>query len=378
MVNADSTTRKGEKKAKKVDLGLSEAEQERATDLHEKATIINMLSGCAGWQSKWKEFGKNRAVNFIENGLQGNCHANSLTLFGHDIGQAALSITKWDKYMAEIPEKAKKITSAADIKAAKDAGKVGYIINFQNTTMLGRDLAPLDLLHKLGTRVIQLTYQRANLVGDGCGSRRAEEAGLTDFGLQVVERMNDLNIVIDLSHVGYATTMETLACSDQPPAFTHTQCDGVWDFMRGKSDEELKTLAEKGGVMGVTAIARFLREQGDLEGATIEHFLDHIDYAVDLMGVDHVGLGLDINEGLTPEEYYGIHNQNYEARFQSDPTSHTRRKHPYEHYYVFGLDSIAKVQYVTRGLISRGYSDQEILKILGGNWLRYLERVWGE
>ena len=357
---------------------LTKNEKDRAHELHERAIVINMLTGCHGWRSRWREFGRKRAYNLIEMDLKGGCTANSLTLGGNNTGEAALTISMWDDIMDTIPNKTIKILKAADIKKAKKEGKSGYIINFQNTTSLGGRLSAINLFYKLGLRVMQLTYQKANLVGDGCGSRRADTARLTDFGVAVVERLNKLRIVVDLSHVGYATTMETIEISKQPPAFTHTNCHGVWKFMRGKPDDALKALAEKGGVVGMTAIARFLREKGDLEGSTIEHLLNHIDYAVDLISSDHVGLGLDINEGITPEDYYGIHNQTYEARFQADPTSHTRRKHPFEHYYVFGLDSISKVGYVTEGLVARGYSDGEILKILGGNWLRYLNMVWGK
>ncbi|MFP3950580.1 MAG: dipeptidase [Candidatus Bathyarchaeia archaeon] len=363
-----------------VDLELTADQKERAREIHEDAISINTLTGCHGWPSRWKSFSRSRAYNLIEKGLEGGCTANSLTLGGADIGELALQISEWDDIMSSIPEKAKKILSAKDIEEAKEEGKAGYIINTQNTTPLDGELSTINLLHKLGLRIMQLTYQKAELVGDGCGSRRADEAGLTDYGLSVLERMNDLNIVVDLSHVGHATAMEAVETSKQPPAFTHTNCHGTYgfEFMRGKSDEELHAVAERGGVVGMTCIARFIREEGDLEGSTINHYLDHIDYAVDLIGVDHVGIGLDINEGLTPEDYYGVHYMNFEARFQADPTSHTRRKHPYEHYYVFGLESIGKAPYITEGLVSRGYSDQEILKILGGNWLDYFRGVWGK
>ena len=363
--------------SKKVE-ELTKNEKDRAAELHKKAIVINMLTGCNGWQSPWREYGRKKAYNLIEMGLEGGCTANSLTLGGENIGQAALSISTWDDIMATIPDKAAKILTAEDIVKAKKDGKAGYIINFQNTTALEGRLSALDLFYKQGLRVLQLTYQRAELVGDGCGSRRADKAGLTDFGIAVVDRMNRLRMVIDLSHVGYATAMETIEVSKQPPAFTHTNCGALFKFMRSKPDDALKALAEKGGVVGMTAIARFIREEGDLEGSTIEHFLDHIDYAVNLIGADHVGIGLDINEGITSEDYYGVHNQTYEARFQADPTSHVRRRHPFEHYYVFGLDSISKASYITEGLVARGYSDKEILNILGENWLRYLKKVWGK
>jgi membrane dipeptidase len=366
--------------SKVVDLKLTKDERDRAAGLHEKAIVINTLTGCHGWQSRWREFGRRRAHNLIEKGLEGGCTVNSLTLGGSSIGEVAMAISAWDDVMAGIPEKAKKILSARDIEEAKRDGKAGYVINFQNTVALEGRVAALNLFHRLGLRILQLTYQRAELVGDGCGSRRTQTAGLSDFGLAVVERLNQLRMVVDLSHVGHATTMETIEVSKQPPAFTHTNCHGTYgfEFMRGKSDEELRAMADRGGVAGLTAIARFVREEGDLEGSNINHYLDHIDYAVDLIGVDHVGLGFDINEGITPEDYYGVHNQTYEARFQADPTSHVRRRHPFEHYYVFGLDSIARTPYVTEGLVKRGYSDDEILKILGGNWLRYFRTIWGE
>lgn len=362
---------------KVVKFKLNKNEMDRIEDLHEKAIIINALAGCR-WMSPWKEFGNERAYNFIEMGLKGGVTANSISLHGNNIGEAALEIIEWDKIMASIPNKTQKILTASDIENAKREGKSGYIINFQNTLALQGKLSSIDLFYKLGLRILQLTYQKANLVGDGCGSRRADIAGLTDFGVSVVERMNQLRMVIDLSHVGHGTSSEVIELSKQPPAYTHTSCNGVWKFMRGKSDEDLQALAEKGGVMGINAIARFLWENGDLEGTSINYFLDHIDYAVNLIGIDHVGIGLDIIEGLTPEEYYGIHNQNYEARFRLDPTRHTRRKHPFEHYYVFGLKSISNFKHITEGLVARGYSNKEVLKILGGNWLKYFKTIWGK
>ena len=365
--------------SKIVDFKLDKNQRDRVDELHGRAFVINTLTGCHGWRSPWREFGRRRAHNLIEMGLKGGVTANSLTLGGESISEGALSIVDWDNMMASIQDKARKILAAEDIVKAKEEGKSGYIINFQNTTALEGSLSPLDLFHRLGLRILQLTYQKANLVGDGCGSRRADVAGLTDFGVSVVERLNKLRIVVDLSHVGYATTMEALEVSKQPPTFTHTNCHGTYGFkfMRGKSDEELQAIAEGGGVTGMTCIARFVREEGDLDGSTIDHYLDHVDYAVNLIGADHVGIGLDINEGLTPDDYYGVHNQTYEARFQGDPTSHVRRKHPYEHYYVFGLETVSNIKYITEGLVARSYSDDEIMKILGDNWLRYFKTIWG-
>lgn len=242
---------------KLIDFGLDKTQKGRVDEIHGKAFVINTLTGCHGWRSRWRVFGRRRAHNLIEMGLMGGVTANSLTLGGDSVHEGALSIVEWDNMMASIQDKGGKILSAKDIEEIKKEGKSGYIINFQNTTCLEGRLPPIDLFHRLGLRIMQLTYQKANLVGDGCGSRRADTAGLTDFGVTVVERLNELRIVVDLSHVGHATTMDALEFSKQPPTFTHTNCHGTFGFkfMRGKSDEDLQAMAERGGVAGMTCIA---------------------------------------------------------------------------------------------------------------------------
>lgn len=233
---------------------------------------------------------------------------------------------------------------------------------------------------------MQLTYQWANLIGDGCGSRRARYSGLTDFGVLVVERMNKVGMLIDLSHCGYKTTLDTVEMSKDPVAFTHTNVKAINDMLRCKDDEELKAVAETEGVIGITGVARFIRKEAPREGATIEHFLDHIDYVVDLVGSDHVGIGLDMGEGKTEEMFFGVHKHLYNAKktnkFWGWTTAAiwipTGEDWSLKHYYPFGLDSYSKIPNITKGLVARGYSDQEIIKILGQNWLRLFKRVWRE
>ena len=189
--------------------------------------------------------------------------------------------------------------------------------------------------------------------------------------------MNRLGILIDLSHVGHQTTMDAMELSKDPVAFTHTNVRALHDFCRCKTDEEIKALAEKDGVMGIVALSKFVRPrdpQGYFVPATMDNYMEHVDYVVKLVGASYVGIGTDIDEFRTTEEYeQGKLNVqgtlNTELRSQKD--AFIREK-----YYVDGLPSIAKSLNVTRGLVSRGYSDQEIEKILGGNFLRLFERVW--
>jgi membrane dipeptidase len=257
-----------------------------------------------------------------------------------------------------------------DIRDAKAAGEAAVVLGFQNATGIEDELPYLEVFHRLGLRVLQLTYQRRNLLADGCGE--SANGGLSSFGRQVVPELNRLGILIDLSHVGERSTLDTIELSAAPVAVTHANPQKFNPIPRNKTDEEIKALAERGGVFGVNSIARFVSPEGREKGATIEQFVDQIDYLVELVGPDHVGIGLDINEGLTPELF--------EARrqgFLKQYSDIAGGDFPYEHYYVFGLNSMANTILITENLVERGYSDEDVLKILGGNFLRLFEQAWG-
>ena len=183
----------------------------------------------------------------------------------------------------------------ADIARAKKEGTLGLILGFQNTEMLERDLSRLDVFHRLGVRIIQLTYNDRNLVGDGC--LEPGDAGLSAFGRQVVERMNELGIAVDLSHCGTRTTADGIAASTKPPLITHSGCREVYRHPRSKEDRELKAMADKGGVIGIY----FMPFIGPGTGApTVEMLMRQIDHALKVCGADHVGIGSDLS--TTPIE----------------------------------------------------------------------------
>ena len=351
---------------------LSSNEEDRALEVHKKSFVINGLAGAGPSVASGIKFfnimkkGGVTAVNttvgsgdFID---PCRCAANMFRAF---------NIVGSDRYFsAEKPD---------DIRRAKKVGGAALIFGFQNTLPILRNVNWLEFFHKLGVRIIQLTYQKMNLVGCGCGEvvGSGKDCGLSQFGAQVVEEMNRLGILVDLSHVGHQTTMDAIELSKDPVAYTHTNVRALHDFCRCKTDEEIKALAEKGGVMGMTALSKFVRPrdpQGYYVPATMSEFLDHIDYVVDLVGVDHVGIGTDIAEFRTREEYEEgkLSTQgtlNVELRQQKDVFIR-------EKYYVDGIPSIGESLNITRGLITRGYSDQEMGKILGGNFLRLFEKVW--
>jgi membrane dipeptidase len=282
-----------------------------------------------------------------------------------------------------------------DIKRAKREGKHAVILDFQNTSMISeppfnidQQLDRLDLFYGLGVRVIQLTYNLRNYVGDGCTER--QDSGLSRFGLRVIERMNKLGILVDTGHCGMKTTIEAAEFSKAPIAATHTCCRSLYFHERGKTDEALKAVADSGGVIGIVMVPMFLGRviQGGEKWSSgnLKDMLDHIDYAVDLVGVDHVGIGTDTadipgqpeDERLMAGMNKMIHSFWYGFRPGPPPEGHEhgRGLHVYPPR-PNSLEAWSNWPNITVGLVSRGYSDKEIEKIIGKNWLRLYERVIG-
>lgn len=258
-----------------------------------------------------------------------------------------------------------KATTAGDIRRAKVAGRHAGFVSTQNTVDIGLDLDRWDQYYDLGMRMIQLTYNSVNFVGGGCTDRT--DCGVTDYGVKFIKRMNDLGMIVDTGHCGRQTTLDARALSTAPVVASHTSAAGVHAHDRAKSDEELRALAATGGYIGVYCVGMFLTDEPD---ATIEHVLDHIDYIARLVGPQHVGIGSDwpmpapqwgvqrlaewaLEIGLRPEHGIGA------------PQN------------LIGFDDYRDFPNITRGLVARGYIDEEIAGILGENFLRVFERVCG-
>jgi len=262
-------------------------------------------------------------------------------------------------------------TSAEDILRAKEEGKRAVMWGMEGTEGIGFDLDKLNWLHELGVRIVTLTYNRRNLVGDGCTERY--QSGLSNFGLMFVEKLNELGMIVDVAHSGYQTTLDAIEASKDPIVFSHTGCRAVYDHDRNKKDEEIKAMADKGGVIGIYAVPSFVGERG-----TIDEVLDHIDHAVKIAGVDHVGIGTDYDGA--PDKILPLIERIAEAKV-ADSLRHWvtgfRPEHFRKQMRLVGLEDWSKFFNITRGLVSRGYSNQEIQKILGGNILRIFDKVMG-
>jgi membrane dipeptidase len=283
---------------------------------------------------------------------------------------AAAAIATWDRLIAAHPTVLARIERAADIDAAIAAGRLGLIYNFQDTTALEADAANVDTFAALGIRVIQLTYNKRNLAGDGCLERA--NAGLSDFGREVIARIERNNLLLDLSHAGQRTIAEGIAASTRPPAITHSGCRDLTEHPRHTFDAAMRALADKGGVFGLYLMP-YLRPRGQPQR---EDLLRHIEHAANVCGEDHVGIGTD-----NPFLGYEI---NAETRRQHREATADRIRRgiaapgedPEVLLYVDGYNGADRYDRIAADLLRRGWSTTRIEKLLGGNWLRLFREAW--
>jgi membrane dipeptidase len=283
---------------------------------------------------------------------------------------AAQAVANWDRMIAANAPILAKIERAADIGLAVDGGKIGIIYNFQDTTMLEGDAANVDTFATLGVKVIQLTYNKRNLAGDGCLERA--NAGISDFGREVIARINRNDVLLDLSHAGQRTQAEGIAASAAPPAITHSACRNLVDLPRNTFDAEMRALAVKGGVFGVYLMP-FLRLSGQPQR---EDLLRHLDHAVNVCGEDHVGIGTDdpFLGYAVNDETRARHRQFYEERVRRGIAAPGESGEVMN--YVEGYNSGERYDRIAADLRLRGWSTARIEKVLGGNWVRLFSEVW--
>jgi membrane dipeptidase len=258
-------------------------------------------------------------------------------------------------------------TRAEDFLRAHREGRIAVVIHLEGPPRIGDDLTKVDVLYGLGVRCMGVTYSRGNEFGSGLADR--VDRGLTDLGYALVERMNKLGILIDVSHAGDRTSLEVIEASRDPVVVTHAGARALWPTRRMKPDEVILALAEKGGVFGIEAAPHTTLTRGNPRHS-IESVMEHFQYVEKLVGIDHVAFGLDTLFG----DHVALH------RVFSAYLSISRPGEGPEHpvvEYVDGLENPSEFANVVRWLIKHGYSDREIRKVMGENVLRVARRVWG-
>lgn len=259
-----------------------------------------------------------------------------------------------------------KAKSTADIERAKRDGLKAGIVTSQTTLGYGHDLGLLEMAYGFGLRVQQLNYNNQDLIGAGC--MEPNNAGLSRFGMRFVAKCNELGIVVDTGHCGKQTTLDACKYSKKPVIASHTGAEQVFFHKRAKSDEEIRALADTGGVVGIFAMPWFSGK--DPENTTLNHVIDHIDHVVNLVGVDHVGIGTDWPMPQT--KWMAI-----TFKKQMAPSLGFAPGDGPSVEWIHGLRDYRDFPNVTAGLIARGYSDQDVKKIIGGNWMRVLGEICG-
>jgi membrane dipeptidase len=281
------------------------------------------------------------------------------------------AIEHWDQLVKAHPKDLMTVLTAADFAKAKRENKIGLIYGFQNAAMMGEDAARVDRFAAMGVRIIQLTYNNANQLGDG--SMVPNGRGLTPFGHEVVERLNHNRVMVDLSHSGQRICLDAIRASKQPISINHTGCRALTDLPRNKTDEELRGVAEKGGFVGIYFMP-FINSTGH---ATAADVVAHIEHALKVCGEDHVGIGTD--GGTTPiddlEAYKVALTKEHEDRVAKGISAPGERADT--HPFADDLRGPGQFRELARLLAARGHKPARIEKILGANFVRYAQEIWG-
>ena len=298
--------------------------------------------------------------------------ASGITGFHNSVGvggataydEALQFIAAWSGFAGRNSEVFSLVGRAEDIDRAKKQKKIAVIMGLQNADQF-REPKDVKDFYDLGLRCAQLTYNTQNLIGSGSTER--VDGGVTDYGVKIIEAMNDVGMLIDVSHSGDRTTLDAIEISPKPIAITHSNCRALNNHPRLKTDEAIKKLAAKGGVMGITGVRMFVK---DAEPTTIEHIVDHIDHVVKLVGIEHVGIGSDSD--LTgydhmPKDQYDKLKAAYKASYAFRDKIDTD-----------GFDHPRKVYDLAAALLRRGYTATQIEAVLGGNFRRLLAATWRE
>ncbi|MGD8321298.1 MAG: membrane dipeptidase [Gemmatimonadota bacterium] len=277
-------------------------------------------------------------------------------------------LARWEREIDRHPDVFVRVRAVDDLSRAKEGGQVGLVYGFQDTVALGAELERLDTFHALGLRIVQLTYNVRNRVGDG--SLEPGNAGLSTFGVDLVHHMNELGVLVDLSHCGQRTTAEGIERSEKPVAITHAGCQAVHMHPRNKRDQELRACAEGGGVVGIYLMP-YLNASGP---PTADDVMAHLDHALQVCGEDHVGIGSD--QSITPvndtPDYYRRMDAEVKRRKEMGISAPREDTAP----FVPQLNDARRMDMIADRMSARGHPDRVVEKVLGTNWMRLFGEVW--
>ncbi|MER6088993.1 dipeptidase [Streptomyces bluensis] len=305
----------------------------------------------------------------------GKLAASGVTALNHavsisqDYDAAAAALVGWQRRLAETDGRVFQAFGLQDVARAKAEGSVAWFAGFEDSKPVGEDLWRLAAFHQMGLRFMGLTYQNRNYAGDGSGE--TANGGLSRFGRSLVKECNALGVALDLSHTGERSTLETIELSDKPVLVTHAGLTRFVDSPRNKSDVVVRELAARGGVFGLASKSGFLDKDGLTRRPSAQVFADNIDYLVELVGIDHVIVGTDVGD---------------ERKYSREGMARVRRLYPeipivgedldLDRIHPEGMGTPADLPVITELMVGRGYSAEDVVKVLGGNLQRVLADIW--
>jgi membrane dipeptidase len=334
------------------------AKEGAAGRLHREATVIDMVCPLIVREQ------------YIDEWVRGGATCVGPTVAAdHTLVETMAQITMWYERFRRLGALLH-VTRVEDIARAKTEGKLGIVFHFQNTQPLERDAGLVEVYYRLGVRMMQLTYNLKNWVGDGCDE--LTDAGLSTFGRQVIREMNRVGMVVDLSHTGYRTTMEAIDASEATVVFSHSGAKAVHDSARNIRDDQIKAVAAKGGVVGLNGFPAFVSKR---RWPTVDDLVDHAAHIADLVGPEHISVGIDYYHGqwpfASPKEAAAM----YAAALSSGRwRAGTYPKPPYK--YAKGIEVPSKLGNLTAVLLRRGFGEKDVRKIMGENLVRVFTDVW--
>ncbi|MBE1284472.1 MAG: hypothetical protein GJ676_14255 [Rhodobacteraceae bacterium] len=356
------------------DFGLTPEEEERAKELHAKIVVFDNLAEVCFYPE------------FIDNCKAGGVTAGNMTLgladmFGFTPEKSIQpeQFWSWEALkldLARLPSLARTfgddlmITyNHADILQAKKEGKVGIFPGAQNTTFIGRDVSRLKQAYDMGLRISQLSYNDSNFIASGSAEKPEAQFGLSALGERVVGTMNDLGMLVDTGHCSSPTMMRAAEVSEKPISVSHAGMRSKVDQFRSITDEAFKVVADKGGVLGILSTPSALN---GTDRCTVDDYLDNIEHAVNVGGIDHVGYASDFSIPLTIDHIFSLPGWDPEVAARIGDFA----VWPWSDGHV-GYENNSGAINLTRGLVKRGYSDEDIAKIMGGNWMRLIADTVG-
>lgn len=275
-----------------------------------------------------------------------------------------INIAWWKRAFIEHADLIVQVRTVSDIAKAKESNRVGIILGWQNTSAIEDRLDLLPLFKELGVSIVQLTYNTQNLIGSGCWEEH--DGGLSGFGREAIDSLNEQRMLIDLSHVGIRTASEAISYSKVPCAYSHVGAYGLFANPRNKTDQQLREIVDKGGFVGAATYPPFMRSGAN---SSLDDCVDLFEYMIDVCGEENVGIGTDFTQGYDDAFFDWVRRDK----------GHFRRANPGrgKAQFVKGLDSLAHYPNLTDAMWKRGWSEERMQRVLGGNWLRFLGETIG-